>query len=109
MSLNRVLKLLDNFGFSRVEAEVYVYLAKTGPHDSQDLVEGININYQKLNLALQKLLKKGAIITEEKRVASYIALPFEELLNRYIELNMAQLQNIKINKHELLENWNNLP
>jgi sugar-specific transcriptional regulator TrmB len=31
LSLERIVKLLDNFGFSKDDAEVYIYLAKKGP------------------------------------------------------------------------------
>jgi hypothetical protein len=37
MSLGRVLRLLESMGFSRVDSEVYVYLAKTGPKSSREL------------------------------------------------------------------------
>lgn len=108
MSLERVLRLLEDFGLSRVDAEVYVYLAKTGPQKSKDLNDGLKMPKQQLYPALESLQKKGVVARSSQLPALFSALAFEELLNRYVKLNVDQAQIIKETKGELLASWHDM-
>jgi len=108
LSLERVLKILDGFGISRRAAEVYIYLAKTGPKNGKDLAAGLKMSEQQLYLALKSLKGKGVITSDLEHNRVYSALAFEELLNAYIELNEQKAEVIKQKKEELLENWKNM-
>jgi len=103
-----VLKILDGFGFSRVDAEVYVYLAKTGPQNDKDLADGLKMSKQQLYLSLKSLKEKGVITSTLEHNKLYSALAFEELLKAYIKLNEQQAEIIKQTKKELLESWKNI-
>ena len=87
MSLERVLKTLESFGLSRVESEVYVYLAKAGPSKAMDLTISLRMPKQKLYPILKKLKEKEIVITKPERNNLYSALAFTELLNRYVKIN----------------------
>ena len=108
MSLERILQLLKSLGFSRVEAEVYVYLAKTGPTKAKDLKIGLRMTKQQLYPALLGLKKKRIVTSRPERTALFSALTFEELLNRYVKTNLDQAEIIKETKEELLANWKNM-
>ncbi len=108
MSLERVLRLLEDFGFSRVDAEVYVYLAKTGPQKGKDLNNGLKMTKQQLYPALESLQKKGVVTRSPERPALFSALAFEELLNLYVKLNEEKAQIIKETKEELLASWRDM-
>ena len=107
--MERVQKLLNDFGLSNAEAEVYIFLAANGPSKSNDLTIGLNMTTQQLSLIVKELQKKGAIVVSVKPIVLYTALDFEELLNQYIKLNLNQAQLIKKTKQELLTSWNNIP
>jgi len=106
--LERVLKILDGFGFSRRAAEVYIYLAKTGPKNGKDLAAGLKMSKQQLYIALKSLEGKDVITSDIEHNRVYSALSFEELLKAYIELNEQQAEVIKQEKEELLESWRNM-
>lgn len=106
--MERVLKILDGFGFSRVDSEVYVYLAKTGPQNGKDLTAGLGLSKYQLYLALKNLKEKGVITSNLENNKVYSAVTFEELLNAYIELNEQQAEIIRQTKKELLESWKNI-
>jgi sugar-specific transcriptional regulator TrmB len=108
LSLGRVLKILYGFGFSRVDTEVYVYLAKTGPQNGKDLAAALKMSKQQLYLSLKSLKEKGAITSNLEHNRIYSALAFEELLKAYIELNEQQAEIIKQTKKELLKSWKNM-
>ena len=108
LSLERVLRLLEGFGFSRVDAEVYMYLAKTGPQKGKDLNNGLKMPKQQLYPALESLQKKGVVTRSSERPILFSALTFEELLNLYVKLNVDQAQIIKETKGELLASWRDM-
>jgi sugar-specific transcriptional regulator TrmB len=105
LSLERVLQLIKRLGFSRVEAEVYVHLAKAGPKSSKDIAEGLNFNPQQLHLVLKSLQDKGAVKTSRRRTILFSALAFEELLASFVETNINQAQVIQKTKQDLLASW----
>ena len=108
MSLDRVLQLLKNWGFSSVEAEVYVYLVKAGPSKAKDLTVGLRMPKQQLYPALKGLKKKRIVTSRPDRTALFSALTLEELLNRYVKTNLEQARIIKETKEEMLDYWRNM-
>ncbi len=108
MSLERVLRALEGFGLSRVESEVYVYLAKSGPSKTEELCECLRIPKQQLYRALKGLEKKGIVTSKAEPVALFSALAFEELVNRYVRLNVEQAKIIKETKQQLLDSWRSM-
>ena len=107
MGLERVTKILANFGFSSVDTKVYVYLAKNGPLRGRDLTEKLGIVKQQLYPSLKRLQEKGVVNHNLKHPALFYALKLEELLDLYIGFNMNQLQLIKETKEELLNSLQN--
>ena len=108
MSLERVLRLLESFGFSKVDSEVYIYLAKAGPQGGRDIARGLKMTRQQLYSALRNLRRKGVISSSLERPALFSALAFEELLNLYIELNAQKVKIVKETKQEMFDSWRNL-
>ena len=108
LSLERVLRLLEASGFSRVTAEVYVHLAKMGPKNGRDLTSGLKMTKQQLYPILKSLQKKGIVTISPKRPALFSALAFEELLNLYVKLNVDQAKIIKETMEELLASWRDI-
>jgi len=105
LSLERVLKILEEFGFSQLDAKVYVYLAKTSPQKGMDLATGLNMTRRELYPVLKSLQEKGVVTTSFEHPGLFSALAFEELLNLYVKVNVEQAQIIKETKEELLESW----
>ena len=102
MSLERVIKTLIGLGLSRVDAEVYVYLAKKGPNKVVALARAMNINKQKIYTNLRTLQTKG-LVTKDRTMFS--ALPFEEALELLIKMEKEQARAMHESKEELLTTW----
>ena len=105
MSLERVLKTLESFGFSKVGAEVYVYLAKRGPKEGKDLAIAMKLPKNQLYHILATLQKKGFVYTNTESPALFSALAFERLLDMMIELKDEEAQVTRDRRKELLSSW----
>jgi sugar-specific transcriptional regulator TrmB len=108
LSLERVIKILERFGFSRADAKVYVYLAKTGPKKDMDLTIDLKMVKRQLTQILNHLKEKGVVTNSPDQPHLFSALDFEDLLKLYIRLNEQQAHGIEETKKELLENWKNM-
>lgn len=102
MSLDRVLKILEGFGISKSDAEVYIYLASRVPTKRADLALAFGKPQQQIYQILRRLDKKGIVTHSKSRQILFSALSFEDLLERYVKFNMEQAKIIKETKDQLL-------
>jgi sugar-specific transcriptional regulator TrmB len=105
LSLERIVKILDNFGFSKDDAEVYIYLAKKGPRKEIDLSKALKLTKKKLNLILKNLQSKGIVTAAVEQSELFSALPFEIVLDQLVKFDIEQASAITENKEILLASW----
>jgi sugar-specific transcriptional regulator TrmB len=108
VSLERVLKTLEGFGLSRIDAEVYVYLAKKGPKKGRELANALQVTKQQLYPSLKNLKNKGIVTASLERPALFSAVAFEQVLELLIEIKVEQAKAIKETKKELLDSWRSI-
>jgi sugar-specific transcriptional regulator TrmB len=108
LSLERVLKTLEGFGLSRIDAEVYVYLAKKGPKKAVELTNALQIAKQQLYPSLKSLKSKGIVTVSLERPALFSAVAFEKVLELLIQIKVEQAKAIKETKKELLDSWRSI-
>ena len=105
MSLERVIKALIELGLARIDAEVYVYLAKDGPQRVIDLAKALNYDKQKIYTSLKNLQEKRIVTVTSQKQSIFSALPFEDALDLLIKMKKEQAQTKQERKKELLANW----
>jgi len=105
MSLERVLKTLEGFGLSRLDAEVYVYLAKKGPQKGRELANAIQVTKQQLYPSLKNLKDKGVVTVSLERPALFSAVAFEKVIELLIAIKVEQAKAFEETKKELMESW----
>ena len=108
MSLERVLKTLQSFGFAKRDAEVYVYLAKKGPQKPLEIASALKIRRHHLLRILKNLQAKGIVTVIHEQSTYFSAIAFEKTLDLLIKTNIEQAKSIKETKQELLSNWRNM-
>jgi sugar-specific transcriptional regulator TrmB len=105
MSLKLALKALESLGLTGVDAEVYVYLAKKGPHEEKDLANALKLARTQLRLSIESLLTKGMIITYSAHSVKYSAIELEKVLEQFLETKKEQAKILRTTKKELLSTW----
>ena len=105
MSLERVKQALIGLGLSRVDAEVYVHLAKKGPIEIGDLSNALKFSKQKLNRSLKNLQSKGIVSGRLEGKALFSALSFEQTIELLIEIKTEQAQVMQESKEDLVSSW----
>jgi sugar-specific transcriptional regulator TrmB len=103
-----VLKTLESFGLSRMDAEVYVYLAKKGPKKGRDLANALQVTKQHLYPSLKNLKNKGAVTSSLERPALFSAVAFEKVVELLITIKVEQAKAVKETKKELMDSWRSI-
>jgi sugar-specific transcriptional regulator TrmB len=101
VSLERIKKALVHLGLSRIDSEIYIYIANKGPNKVVEIANVLNISTSTVYSKLKKL-ESEELVTKDHAI--YSALPFEEALELLINRKKRETNNFQKNK-KLLINW----
>jgi sugar-specific transcriptional regulator TrmB len=105
MSQEEVLKTLSDFGLSRLDSKIYIYLAKKGPRKGKEISKALNVQKQMLYRSLKKLQSKAIVSATLERPARFSAVSFDKVLDLFIRAKLEEAQNIRQEKRKLLSSW----
>lgn len=105
MSYKFIIEVLHQLGFSKLSAEVYIYLAKEGAKTIEELATGLIVNKGELTSVLESLESEGTVIATQIHSKRFIAIKFDELLQNYVTNEAAIARNIVKNRETLIDNW----
>jgi sugar-specific transcriptional regulator TrmB len=103
--LEKVLKTLTSFGLNQTESQVYIFLAKKGPHIEADLADALNMPRHQTYQCLRNLKNKGIISASPERPATYSAMSFEKALDLLIKAKLKEVQITQQNIQRALSDW----
>lgn len=106
MSLEKALKALMNLGLSLVDAQVYVYLSKKGPHAEKDLANALKTTDQQLCRSLRNLQEKGFVTSKTEHQTIFIAVPLEKVIENIVKAKTEETQRIEQDKEHYLSHPN---
>lgn len=109
MSREWMLKTLVSLGLSQVEAEIYLFLAQTGPVKGRDIAETPKLYKQQLYRSLKSLKCKGCVKATTGRPAFFSAVSLEEVLDQFKKSKEKQAKILAASRDELLSAWRSLP
>lgn len=104
MSLEKIIETLVRLGLSRLDAEVYVCIAKNGPKSVNDLDDSLNYSKIQISKSLKNLI---TITLVNKQDPLFSALPFEQALELLIVKKREQEKTLKETKKHLVRTWKN--
>ena len=61
MSMERVIKALKGLGLTEVDEQVYVFLAKNGPHKMREIALALKLHERKVHRSLKELLSTSIV------------------------------------------------
>lgn len=77
-----LIELIAEFGFTRLECEIYVYLLQHSPATGYAVAKGIGRSFPITYKALSSLRAKGAVLVDEGKTLLARAVPVAELLDQ---------------------------
>ena len=108
MALERLSERLLDFGFTKEEAEVYVFLSSMGPTPARLVARRFDINRMRAYRTLKALEEKGLVERIIGRPMRFVASPLEEALTRHIGEIRTRLSELESREREIVEDWEKL-
>lgn len=105
MTLERLVEKLRDFGFNREEAEIYLFLLRTGPCPARILARKFEINRMKAYRTLKDLEEKGVVHRIIGRPMRFVAAPMREILERHVDEVRRKLTDLERGEREIVERW----
>lgn len=108
MSKDWMHKILVDLGLRELDAEVYVFLAISGPQEAKDIAIGLKLYRQQLYRSLKNLQSKGIVNASPERPVRFSAVLFEKVLDLFLKAKIEQQQTLQESKEELLSTWRSI-
>ena len=105
MSKGRVIKALKGLGLSSIDVQVYVFIARTGHQNTEEIALALNLPESETQRSLKDLQGISIVKASIEYPLEFVAVPFEEVIDLFIEIKKEQAKIMQENKEELLSSW----
>ena len=105
MSDERIIKALKGLGLSNIDAQVYVLLAKDRSHTKREITEILELQERQVYRSLKSLQSIEIVKAVGGNPRQYSAVPFEEVIDLFIEVKKEQAKTLRESREELLSSW----
>lgn len=97
-----------DFGFTRDEAEIYVFLLRVGPCPVRVVVRRFEISRMKAYRTLKVLEERSLVHRIMGRPIRFVAVPLKETLDSHIDEVRRRLKRLEEGEREITESWERL-
>ncbi len=108
MSEKDVTKFLQLLGLSKREIQVYMFLAKSGVQSTSFVAKRLKMERVQAYRTFKKLQEKGFIEATLERPTRFTIVPFEALVDSFINAKKNEVTNLNDQKQDLLTAWQSL-
>ena len=108
MSEKDVTKFLQILGLSKREIQVYMFLAKSGVQSTSFVAKRLKMERVQAYRTFKKLQEKGFIEATLERPTRFTIVPFENLVDQFINAKKNEVTNLNDQKSSLLTAWQSI-
>ncbi len=108
MSEKDVTKFLQMLGLSKREIQVYMFLAKSGVQSTSFVAKRLKMERVQAYRTFKKLQEKGFIEATLERPTRFTIVPFENLVDTFINTKKNEVLNLNEQKQNLLSAWQSI-
>jgi sugar-specific transcriptional regulator TrmB len=108
MSEKDVTRFLQILGLSKREIQVYMFLAKSGVQSTSFVAKRLKMERVQAYRTFKKLQEKGYIEATLERPTRFTIVPFEALVDNFINAKKTEVANLNDQKQDLLTAWQSI-
>ena len=97
---------LRDFGLTKNESKIYVFLSKNGPQKAIEISRAENIPRTETYHLLSTLEAKGIVSPSIQRPTRFFAATIEEAIESIIQNHEKRIGELKILKNDMIDLWN---
>lgn len=106
LSEKDITKFLQVLGLSKREIQVYMFLAKSGVQSTSFVAKRLKMERVQAYRTFKKLQEKGFIEATLERPTRFTIVPFETLLDAFINSKKSEVAMLNEQKESLMSTWN---
>lgn len=99
---------LKNFGLTKKESTIYMFLAKSGVQKAGDISIRLKMHKAQVYSILKKLQNCGIVEATLEVPMRFIAIPFEKALDLLIKAKKVEARSLEGNKSKLIAHWESI-
>lgn len=107
--IEKILKILQDFGLSKNESKMYTFLGKHGTKTASEIKTALNIPHSDVYRFLNKLQRNGILHVSYGSAMIYSIIPPKNLLISFIEEEKNKIKILEKKEKIFLELWNKIP
>ena len=96
---------LRDFGLTKNESKIYVYLSKSGPQKAIEISKNENIPRTETYHLLSNLEAKGIVTTSIQKPTKFSAVEIDKAIESIITNQQKRIEELKILKNDMVELW----
>jgi sugar-specific transcriptional regulator TrmB len=110
LSLNEkdITRFLQMLGLSKREIQVYMFLAKSGVQSTSFVAKRLKMERVQAYRTFKKLQEKGFIEATLERPTRFTIVPFEALVDSFINTKKNEVTNLNEQKQNLISAWQSI-
>ncbi len=108
MSEKDITRFLQILGLSKREIQVYMFLAKSGVQSTSFVAKRLKMERVQAYRTFKKLQEKGFIEATLERPTRFTIVPFENLVDTFINAKKNEVTNLTDQKQNLLVAWKSI-
>jgi sugar-specific transcriptional regulator TrmB len=97
---------LHDFGLTKNESKIYLFLSKNGPSKAIKITQAEGIPRTETYHLLSTLEKKGIVKPSIQRPTRFSAVIIEQAIEAIIENRQAEVEELKLLKYDMIKLWN---
>jgi sugar-specific transcriptional regulator TrmB/CBS domain-containing protein len=105
LSEKEIEKFLQVLGLSKRERQVYMFLAKSGVQSTSFVAKRLKMERVQAYRTFKKLQEKGFIEATLERPTRFTIVPFETLLEAFINSKKSEVDKLNEQKESLMSTW----
>jgi sugar-specific transcriptional regulator TrmB/CBS domain-containing protein len=105
LSEKDITKFLQVLGLSKREIQVYMFLAKSGVQSTSFVAKRLKMERVQAYRTFKKLQEKGFIEATLERPTRFTIVPFETLLEAFINSKKSEIAKLNEQKESLMSTW----
>jgi sugar-specific transcriptional regulator TrmB len=108
LSEKDITRFLQILGLSKREIQVYMFLAKSGVQSTSVVAKRLKMERVQAYRTFKKLQEKGFIEATLERPTRFTIVPFENLVDSFINAKKNEVVNFNEQKQNLLVAWKSI-
>lgn len=109
IELEKICKELLNFGLTKNQAKVFIYLGKYGSKTSPEVCKALKLPRTETYNVLNDLLNLGIITSEFQHPTKYSALPMNQAILTLVQEAQENVNKLSKKELEVAKIWNKVP